>query len=86
MFEQRRVLPADTATFHRRKGGWWGGSPSDRFGFRSLVHIQAAAIVQYGSFVEDTREREEEDEWMGRENCKYCVRFERGGVPRMQRC
>jgi hypothetical protein len=42
--------------------------------------------VQHGSFVEDAREREEEDEWMGRKNSKYCVRLEWGGVPRMQRC
>jgi hypothetical protein len=80
------VLPAHTATFRRREGGWWGGSPSDGFGFRSFIHIQAAAVVQHGSFVEDAREREEEDEWIGRENSKYCVRLEWGGVPRMQRC
>lgn len=80
------MLPADTTTFRRRESGWRGGSPSDGFGFRSLIHIQAAAVVQHGRFVEDAREREEQDKWMGRKSPKYCVRLEWGGVPCMQRC
>ena len=80
------MLPTDTASFRRREIGWWNGSPSDGFGFRSFIHIQAAAVVQHGSFVEDARESEEEDERMGRKSCKYCVGLEMGGVPRTQRC
>ena len=80
------MLPADTATFRQRERRWWGGSPSDGFGFRSFIHIQAAAVVQHSSFVEDAGEREEEDERICRKSSKYCVRLEWCGVPRMQRC
>ena len=80
------MLPPDAATSRRRENGWWGGSPSDGFGFWSFIHIQAAAIVQHGSFIEDAREREEEYEWIGHENGKYCVSLEWGGVLRTQRC
>jgi hypothetical protein len=85
-FEQRGVLPADTTTFGRRGSGRQAGGPSDGFGFRSLIYVQAAAVVQHGSLVEDAWEREEEGEWMGHEGCEYRVRRKWGGVPRSQRC
>jgi len=53
-------------TCRRRWNQRWGDSPSDRFKFRSSIHIQVAAIVQHGDFEEDGREGEEEDGWMAR--------------------
>ena len=80
-FEQRGVLPADTATFGRGGSGRRAGRPSDGFGFRSLVYIQAAAVVQLRSMVKDAWEREEEDERMGHEGCEYRARLEWRCVP-----
>ncbi len=60
------------ATFRRRWNQRWGGSPSDRFKFRSSIHIQVAAIVQHGDFEEDAREGEEEDGWVARAASRVC--------------
>lgn len=75
------MLPADTPTFGRRESGRRADRPSDGFGFRSLVYVQAAAVVQLRGMVKDAWEREEKDEWMGHECCEYRVHLEWGCVP-----
>jgi hypothetical protein len=79
------VLSADAAAFDKRGSGRWGGNPSDVSEFRTLIHIQAAAVMQHGSFVEDAWECEEEDEWMGRKSREHCARLEWSSVLCTQR-
>jgi hypothetical protein len=74
-FEQRGVLPTDSTAFAGwcRSAGGGCGCPSDRLGFRSLIHGEAATVMQYGGFAENAWERQKEDEWMRRERSEHCV-------------
>ena len=54
--------------------------------FRSLVYVEAAAVMQGSSLAENARESEKKDEWVSCECCEDRMRLEWGSLLRSQGC